>query len=184
MAFEASLWSFPTNCLHSVWLAHAGFSYNAFHFCWQTLTILRTPMQRKDGCSLCSGSIFYFHGLLTPDKDAKGTWEGQCISDCVSNEKNLDNHKHFETSSKDAFMYIGNIPHHQISGQQWRWMSHEVCWSGTWLTRIFRGYYSRSDSDLNDIRYLQITFHFGKKVFLLVLSPAIRGRFTMKPSKL
>lgn len=34
----------------------------------------KDPMQRKDGCSLCSGSIFYFHGLLTPDKDAKGTW--------------------------------------------------------------------------------------------------------------
>ena len=34
----------------------------------------KDPMQRKDGCSLCSGSIFYFHGLLTPDKDAKGAW--------------------------------------------------------------------------------------------------------------
>lgn len=45
--FLKPLWSFPTNCQHSVWLAHAGFSYNAFHFCWQTLTILRTLCKEK-----------------------------------------------------------------------------------------------------------------------------------------
>ena len=60
--------------------------------------------------------------------------------------KELDNHKHFEASSKDAFMYISSIPHHQISAQQ---MKVDVPWSllkwDVTNQKYFRGYYSRSD---------------------------------------
>lgn len=40
--FLKSLWSILANCLHSTWPTHAAFSYNAFHFYWQMLTLLRT----------------------------------------------------------------------------------------------------------------------------------------------
>lgn len=67
------LWSFPTNCQHSVWLAHAGFSYNAFHFCWQTLTILRTLCKEKMDAHSAQDPFSIFMAYDS-DKDAKGTW--------------------------------------------------------------------------------------------------------------
>lgn len=164
--FLKPLWSFPTNCQHSVWLACAGFSYNAFHFCWQTLTILRTLCKEKMDAHSAQDpfSIFMAYWLqIKMQKELGGTMHIRLYFQW----KELDNHKHFETSSKDAFMYISNIPHHQISGQQ---MKVDVPWSllkwDVTNQNILGAIIVGQTSDLNDFRYLQITFHFGKKVAL------------------
>ena len=71
--------------------------------------------------------------------------------------KDLDSHKRFKASSKDAFMYISNIPHHQFQDSKWRWMSREVCWGETWLTRnILGAIMVDQTSNLNDFQFSSV----------------------------
>ena len=92
--FLKPLWSFPTNCQHSAWLACAAFSYNAFHFCWQTLTVLRTLRKEKaDAHSVQDPfSVFMACWLQIKMQNELG---GTVHIRLRFQWKGLDNHKHF-----------------------------------------------------------------------------------------